>query len=277
MININKLNFAYAGGSLVLDALSAEFPPGMVHAILGSNGAGKSTLLNLMAGLVRPSQGQMTVGNADPFAREPATLADIAMLPEELPQSRLDIRAHADLYAPFWPRFSRELFEDILQCFDVPVGQPMSALSFGQHKKALLAFVLATRARLLLLDEPLNGLDIDAKAELRRLLLDAVSEDSTLIIATHNVREFEGLLDHVSILCRQRFVLHADIHALSEKLAFVTGRETPSNTIHAEPRAGGYAYLLPGDGRHTQPDLELLYQAVLANPDRFTLAGDIQS
>lgn len=274
MIRIDKMNFSYGTAAPMLRRLSASFAAGSIHGILGSNGAGKTTLLKLLAGLAKPCSGSVSINGADPFRRDPATLSSIAMLADEVPGSRLDIHQYARLYGRFHAGFSMETFRASLSRFDVDAGRPLRSLSHGERKKALLAFLVSTGARLLLLDEPTNGLDIAAKATLRAVLVDYLEADRAVIIATHNVRELEGMFDHVSILDHGRLALHASVHDLSQTLTFATGTQAPRQALYAERRAGRFAYLLAGaDPHHARADLELLFRAVLENPERFAAMG----
>jgi ABC-2 type transport system ATP-binding protein len=274
MIRIDTMNFSYGTDAPVMRRLSASFASGSIHGILGRNGAGKSTLLKLLAGLAKPCSGRVSINGADPFRRDPVTLSNIAMLAEEVPASRLNIREYARLYGRFHAGFSIETFRASMSRFDVDAERPLRSLSLGERKKAMLAFLLSTGARLLLLDEPTNGLDIEAKATLRAVLLDYLEADRTVIIATHNVRELDDMLDHVSILDRGSLALHASVHDLTLSLTFASGAQAPSQALYAERRAGRFAYVLAGaDPRHARADLEILFRAVLQNPEHFAAMG----
>lgn len=276
MLSIKGLTYAYHKDKPVLDNVTAEFGLGMIHGILGRNGAGKSTLLNLLAGISRPQGGDIRLNKSQPCGRQAATLARISLLGQELPCVDMPLAAHARLYAPFWPSFSSTRFKNLKVHFGVDSGKRLSDLSHGQRKKALLCFVLSTGASLLLLDEPTSGLDVEAKAQLRSALLDCAAEGCTVVVATHELRELDGVLDHISILDGTRFQLHAEVHALGEALAFGQGPIVPPGAIHSVSRPGGFAYLMPGNGRATRPDLELLYQAVLTQPQRFDVTGGLK-
>ncbi len=268
MIEIKDLSYSHRAGGHVLQGLSASFAPGLVHALMGANGSGKSTLLHLLSGLARPGCGSVRLDGHDPFARRLATLGDIALLPQMLSPGRLDSRAYGQTYGALWPRFSGSTFFDALDRFAVDPSRPQSCLAPGTLRKARLAFTLATGARVLLLDEPAEGLDIDAKSVLRSLLAEAADPRRTIILATHGIREFEGLVDHVSILGRKRLLLHAPTDVLGTSLLFASGPTPPEDALHSMPRAGGFAFILPGDGRSSRPDLEMLYQAVAAEPGK---------
>ncbi len=273
MLEINHLWFVHGQGEQALQDLTATFPPGLVHAVMGPNGSGKSTLLHLLAGLAQPQRGTVQLAGASPFARTSATLGQIALLPQLLSPDALDSNTYARLHGVLWPRFCMATYEDALGRLGVPGSRLQSTLSTGELRKARIAFTLATGARVLLLDEPADGLDIEAKSALRGLLAEAIDPQRTIVLATHDVREFDGLIDHVSILARQQLLLHIRTDVLGEALLFGSGHTPPAQALHAVPRAGGYAFVLPGDGRITRPDLELLYQAVVAAPEKFAALG----
>ena len=276
MIKLTNVEFFYNKGPQVFECLTAEFCSGMLHGVLGQNGAGKSTLYDLLAGLTSPKSGELLMDRTTPYTRSIKSLSSIALLPEHIPTSKLSIESYAAIYSPFWPLFSQTDFIDKLSKFSVKADVPLPTLSYGQRKKALLAFLLSTGAKCLLLDEPTNGLDIDARAALRDMLLDYIAPDKIVMIATHSLRDFDNLFDHITILNQGRVAIQADVHHLSDSFAFAEGQVVPTEAIHAVRRPGGFAYLLPNNDSHTQPDLELLYQAVLAKPECFTISGGHQ-
>jgi ABC-2 type transport system ATP-binding protein len=166
---------------------------------------------------------------------------------------------------PFYPRFSREVLEACLKDFELTTDLKLNALSMGQKKKVFMIFALAAGTKVLLMDEPTNGLDIPSKSQFRKVVAQYMTEDRTLIIATHQVHDVESLLDHILILSQQKLLLDAAVAEITEKYVFEY--RTPDemeDALYAEPSLQGNAVIAPrkADSAETQVNLELLFNAV---------------
>ena len=173
MIDVQNLGFRYKRrGNPLFANLNLHLPAGTLCGLLGANGAGKSTLLKILAGLSFPQQGRCKVLGHEPGERLPEFLADIFLLPEEFQLPAIEaVRLRSTLRHAVSALRSRTV-RAAAHRTAVPRPQKLNTLSQGQKKKVLLAFGLATQARLMILDEPTNGLDIPSKAQFRRLLID---------------------------------------------------------------------------------------------------------
>jgi ABC-2 type transport system ATP-binding protein len=141
----------------------------------------------------------------------------------------------------------------------------LTALSYGQQKKVLIAFALATNTSLLVLDEPTNGLDIPSKAQFRKLVARALGEERCVIISTHQVRDLDSLIDTVLVLHERRVVLNKTIDQLSEQLSFGTAPvgTAAADALYAEVAARGQQVIRPNHaGAYSKVDLELLFNAL---------------
>ena len=221
MIKIDNLSFKY-GKKEVLNDISMKLEAGKIYGLLGENGVGKTTLLKIISGLQKPWKGSCSVFGEDPFKRTPSFLSRIFYLPEELEfiQNDYSIRYFAKINAPFYPKFDNEKFETILKEFEVEGDKKLNKLSYGQMKKAVLSFAIATNAELLLLDEPSNGLDIPSKTLFRRIIVQHVSDNTCTLISTHQVRDLENLIDPIIILDNKAVLINASLEKISEKLYF---------------------------------------------------------
>ncbi len=269
MIDIQNIQFGYPGKSLIFQDLSFRIKPGSFVGLLGSNGAGKSSLLKLISGLVFPRYGAIRVNDAIPERREPSFLQTIFFVPEEVDTPSAHVIDFANDLRGFYPNFSMDLFRKLLHEFDVPLNK-FKELSFGQKKKAWIALGIAARTRVLILDEPTNGLDIPSKKEFRKLLAGSVGEGCSVIISTHQVRDLENLIDHIMIVDEGQLILYATTHAITKKLSFKRYRsqsETPTH-IYAEHSLMGTIAVLPKEENEEEQilDIELLYNACIANP-----------
>lgn len=266
MIEVKNISFKYAGGhSLVFDDFSLTLKANNIYGLLGKNGTGKSTLLYLIAGLLRPKNGTVCFDSVETKKRRPETLQEIFIVPEEFDLPSMSLRQYVKINASFYPRFSQEVLEACLDDFELSMDVKLNALSMGQKKKVFMAFALATNTKVLLMDEPTNGLDIPSKSQFRKVVAQYMTEDRTLIISTHQVHDVEQLLDHILILSQQKLLLDASVADISEKYTFEY--RTPdqmADALYAEPSLQGNAVIAPrkADSAETQVNLELLFNAV---------------
>ena len=266
MIEANNISFKYAGGShLVFEDFSLKLEQSNIYGLLGKNGTGKSTLLYLISGLLRPQTGSVCYDGIATCKRYPETLSEIFLVPEEFDLPAISFQEYVKINQPFYPRFSHEVLESCLKDFDLSMDVKLNALSMGQKKKVFMAFALATNTKLLLMDEPTNGLDIPSKSQFRKVIAQYMTEDRTLIISTHQVHDVESLLDHILILSPQKLLLNASVAEIQEKYTFEY--RTPAemdDVLYAEPSLQGNAVVAPrkADSPETQVNLELLFNAV---------------
>ena len=189
-VQADQLAFSY-GKEKLFSALDVGLDRGSMYGLLGKNGAGKTTLLRLIAGLLFPQSGSLEVFGEVPADRTPKMLSDIFFLSEEFSLPAMRISEYLKIYAPFYPNFDREVFDQRLKDFDILTDKKLNALSYGQKKKFLLSFGLASNASLCLLDEPTNGLDIPSKSQFRKVVASSLNDDRLFIISTHQVRDME--------------------------------------------------------------------------------------
>ena len=269
MIEVCNISFKYAGGKdLVFDDFSLRLEENNIYGLLGKNGTGKSTLLYLVSGLLRPKKGSVCFDGVETCKRQPETLSEIFIVPEEFDLPAMSLNDYVKINKPFYPRFSQEVLENCLKDFELTTDLKLNALSMGQKKKVFMSFALAAGTKLLLMDEPTNGLDIPSKSQFRKVVAQYMTEDRTLIISTHQVHDVESLLDHIMILSQQKLLLDASVSEITEKYTFEY--RTPDNmddAIYAEPSLQGNAVIAPrkADSPETQVNLELLFNAVTQN------------
>ena len=266
MIEVSNISFKYAGQKdLVFDDFSLTLKQDNIYGLLGKNGTGKSTLLYLISGLLRPAKGSVCFDGVETRKRLPETLQEIFIVPEEFDLPTMSLEEYVKINEPFYPRFSREVLEACLKDFELTTDLKLNALSMGQKKKVFMSFALAAGTKVLLMDEPTNGLDIPSKSQFRKVVAQYMSEDRTLIISTHQVHDVESLLDHILILSPQKLLLDATVADIQEKYTFEY--RTPNemdDVLYAEPSLQGNAVIAPrkADSPETQVNLELLFNAV---------------
>jgi len=267
MIDIQNIDFHYAGSKeKVFEDFSLQLRENNIYGLLGKNGTGKSTLLYLIAGLLRPQRGTVLIDGKKSIGHRPELLEELFIVPEEYDMPALSLDEYVAINAPFYPRFSHEVLRSSLADFELPTNIHLHSLSMGQKKKVLMSFALATGTRLLMMDEPTNGLDIPSKTQFRRAVANNMSEERTLIISTHQVHDVEALLDHILILSRSHLLLNTSVADICQQYSFefrTPGSDT-SDVLYGEPSMQGNAVISPRQAgtAETPLNLELLFNAV---------------
>jgi len=272
MIYFEKVEFSYSSKVKLLSDVNLQLKPGHIHGLLGKNGEGKSTMLKLIAGLLFPGKGKIEVMNFTPCKRNPAMLHDIYFLAEELPEQALSIARFEQVYAPFYPDFNASLFDACLKEFEIPSKDwKMNRLSFGQKKKIFVAFGLATQTKILLMDEPTNGLDIPSKGQFRRMIASTLDENRCVIISTHQVRDLDSLIDNLIIMDNHEIALNETIETITDRLLFRLQDESKAGlpVIYSEDTLRGVYQVCENVNREdSKLDIELLFNAVYTNKKR---------
>lgn len=224
------IRFAWGGSREPwLDVDRLEIETGKLYGLLGRNGAGKTTLIKLLCGGLRPHAGRVELSADgrvfDVADRRPESLREVVFVTESCDLPSIHAEKFGSLAGPFYPRFEMATFLGHLNALDVPTRVVMTQLSFGQRRKVQIAFALATRASLTFLDEPTNGLDVVAQVTLRKLLIEHISDDRSLVVSTHHVREFETVIDEALVLERGRMLAREAVEVLRDTSGF-DGLET---------------------------------------------------
>jgi ABC-2 type transport system ATP-binding protein len=269
MLHIKNLEFRYRKGKPLFDHLDLDLSKGNIYGLLGKNGAGKSTLLKIMTGLLYPQGGSVDLYDDSLQKRLPRTLKEIFFLPEEIYLPDFSTARYMDLYSGFYDRFDRQKMLDMMVEFEVDPSDRLKEMSYGQKKKFIIAFALATNCSLILMDEPTNGLDIPSKSKFRKVVASMLDDTRSIMISTHQVRDLEHLIDPVIIIEQGRIIFEHTLDEISQALSFqrITGDSKPEETIlYGEEMFGGAVRVIPNrTGEASQIDFELLFNAVLHN------------
>jgi len=264
MIQIKNITFGYSRNKLLFSNLSLDIEPGSIYGLLGKNGAGKTTLLKIIAGLRNVHSGSTDVMGYAPSGRDLKYLEQIYFIPEDLYLPSFPIRKYVTQFSGFYPAFDYSAFYEYLDNFEMDADMQLGRISLGQKKKFILSFAIATGTKLILFDEPTNGLDIPSKSVFRKLAASAITSDRTFVISTHQVRELTMLIDSVTILDKGNILVNNKVSAIAEKYAFLT---LPRNhgrpdILYSEDHIDGIkAIILNNEKLETFVDLELLFNA----------------
>lgn len=267
MIKVNNLAFSY-GKDQVLKNINLTLEDGKIYGLLGENGVGKTTLLTLLCGLKKTQVGSIDADGANPYDREPSLLEQMFYLPDDVAPIYDKAYSWAKSRGKFWSNFSLDKFVEIMNDFENDVNQKLSAMSTGQLKKTYISFALACSTKYLFLDEPTNGLDIPSKSQFRSSILKYTSEDSTIVISTHQVRDLENVIDPIIILDRQDVLLNASLEEISRKLFFDYGTELHRESLYSEQLPGGFIQVYPNVlNQDSKVNIEALFNAVHKNKE----------
>lgn len=262
MIDIDNITFSY-GSNVVLKNITMHLEEGKIYGLLGENGVGKTTLLTLLCGLKKVKSGHIEIDGHIPFNREPSFLSLEYFLSDEVAPMPAEAEKFASSYGRFWEKFDMSKFLELMQIFETDPKQKMNRMSFGQLKKTYISFALACNCKYLFMDEPTNGLDIPSKAQFRKAVTKYTSEDSTLLISTHQVRDLENIIDPIIILDRQDVLLNATVAEIADKLTFDYSNEKNPHALYSEMTPGGsvQVYLNTGD-EESKVNIEALFNTV---------------
>jgi len=269
MIQINNLSFSYSKNN-VFRNLSLSLSKGNIYGLLGQNGVGKTTLLKLLSGLLRSEEESCMVNGYHPYKRQPEFLKDVYYLPEEPACPHGTVARYAKNNGSFYPSFDKDLFYEFLERFEVQPEKRFRDLSAGQQKKAYVSYALALNTKILLLDEPSNGMDIPSKTVLRSIVAGQINEERFIIISTHQVRDLENLIDPIIILDRKDVLLHASIEEIAQKVCFINAADKQDDALYCEETPLGYSLVKANTaGIDTKVNLETLFNAVLMHKEWF--------
>lgn len=217
-VELDDLRFAFSKRR-VLNGVSFAVQPGSVFALLARNGEGKTTIVRCLLGQLRPAAGIVRVLGRDPWRKRPLLMRDIGVTPEapdappdRTPQQVLDFCWRID------PEWDRDTALERLERLRIPIGQQISSLSRGQKAQLHLAIALASRPKLLVLDDPTLGLDALARRELyEELIGDLADRGTTVLLTTHDLDGVERLADRVAVLHQGTIVAEADLDELKRE------------------------------------------------------------
>ena len=213
------------GDFKALDDLSLTVPKGAVYGLVGPNGAGKSTAIRHLVGVYRQDAGEVTLDGV-PIYENPEQKMRIGSIPDDIfyfPAATLEeMRKY---YAGIYKDFDHELFERLYEVFKLPKKSPIRRFSKGMQKQAAFHLTICTRPDVLILDEPVDGLDPVMRRQVWNLILsDVAARQTTVLISSHNLRELEDICDHVGIMDHGKMLIErslADMQGATHKLQMV--------------------------------------------------------
>ncbi len=254
-------------GFKALDGLTMTVPKGSVYGLVGPNGAGKSTAIRCLLGVYRPDAGEITM-EGQTIYENPEVKGRIGSIPDEIfffPSATLeDMRK---FYRGMYPNFDDALFERLYEVFQLPKKMPIRRFSKGMQKQAAFHLQLCTRPEVLVLDEPVDGLDPVMRRQVWSLILSEVAQHgTTVLISSHNLRELEDICDHVGIMDHGKMLLEkslADMQGATHKLQIVGEIPQGLDVLHESSSGRLTTLIVRGKAE------EIEAKAMLANASYF--------
>ena len=224
------------GKCKALDDLTMTVPKGCVYGLVGPNGAGKSTAIRLMTGIYRPDSGEITLEGM-PVYENPENKVRMGYIPDDIfyfPSASMD--EMKSFYKGIYPKFDEELYEKLFEVFQLPRKGQIRRFSKGMQKQAAFHLSLCCHPEVLILDEPVDGLDPVMRRQVWSLIMsDVASNGTTVLISSHNLRELEDVCDHVGIMDHGKMLLErslADMQGATHKLQIVGDLPVGLDVLH---------------------------------------------
>lgn len=224
-----------------LNGLNISVPRGAVYGLVGPNGAGKSTLIRHLAGIYRQDSGEALI-DGQPVFENPAVKKRIAYIPDDVFYfAQSNVRELARFYQGMYPSFDRERFESLRDVFGIDDKKPIRKLSKGMQKQAAFWVALSQMPEVVILDEPVDGLDPVMRRQVWSLLMSDVAErGTTVLVSSHNLRELEDVCDYVGIMDKGQMLIERELADLQQNIvkiqvAYPEGKGLPEglNIIHS--------------------------------------------
>lgn len=222
MIQVNNVVKTF-DGFRALDGLTMSVEGGSIYGLVGPNGAGKSTILRHIMGVYRPDSGSILV-DGQPVYENPAVKGRMAWIPDDLYYFlSASTRDMMRFYRGLYPQFDDKRYQALRDAFPaVDEAQPIRRLSKGMQKQSAFWLALSCRPDVLVLDEPVDGLDPVMRRQIMRMILDDVAEHgTTVLVSSHNLRELEDICDHVGIMHQGKMLLERSLSALQDNMVKV--------------------------------------------------------
>lgn len=253
-------------GFRALDGADMSVKKGAIYGLVGPNGAGKSTLLRHLTGIYRQNEGTVKIEGEDVY-ENPKVKAKFAFIPDDIFYfMQADTLEMKRFYQGIYPRFDEKMFNRLMEYFPtIDPKKSIRSLSKGMQKQVAFWLAVCTRAELLILDEPVDGLDPVMRRQIWSIIMADVSEyDTTVIVSSHNLRELEDVCDHVGIMHKGKIIIErslSDLQGSVCKIQAAFQAEMPTlpegfEVLHMSNTGRVYTLIVKGDPKEARLQLE---------------------
>ena len=246
-------------GLKALDGITLNVEKGSVYGLVGPNGAGKSTIIKHLTGVYKADSGEVLI-NDEPVYENPKVKEKISYIPEDLFFiNRASVNQMMKFYRNIYKNFEMERFEKLKEVFtSININKPICKLSKGMQKQAAFWLTICCNPEIIILDEPVDGLDPVMRRQVWSLLLQDVAErNTTVLVSSHNLRELEDVCDTVGILSKGKMILEKSLSSLQGsviKYQVVYSGEAPDlkdklDILHVQNNGSVFNYIIRGEGK----------------------------
>lgn len=252
-------------GFRALDGMTMTVPKGSVYGLVGPNGAGKSTIIRHLTGIYRQDSGEILIDGA-PVFENPQVKGRIAYIPDDIFYfANASIREMAQFYRSVYPQFDTERFNKLADIFKLDPKRQMRRLSKGMQKQAAFWAAISLKPEILILDEPVDGLDPVMRRQIWSIIMSDVAENgTTVLVSSHNLRELEDVCDHVGIMNHGKVMIERSLEDLQEnivkiQLALPDGGSLPEglDVLHASSTGRIHSLIMRGSAAELEEKLSV--------------------
>jgi ABC-2 type transport system ATP-binding protein len=218
MIQMREINKTFEKQPAVND-VNLTIEKGSIYGLIGSNGAGKTTIIKLLAGIYKQDSGEVLLDGTSIYEHEElkAKFFYISDQPYFFPQ--YTVKQMAQFYKSIYPSWNESRFIKLAEVFEFSMNKKLHTFSKGVQRQAAFWLALSTMPEILILDEPMDGLDPVARKKVKNLLIqDVADREMTILISSHNLREIEDICDHIGILHKGTLLLEKDLDDLKSDI-----------------------------------------------------------
>ena len=260
-------------GFRALDGANMFVKKGAIYGLVGPNGAGKSTLLRHLTGIYRQNEGTVTI-DGEPIYENPGIKAKFAFIPDDIFYfMQADTIEMKRFYQGIYPKFDEQMFERLKEYFPtIDPKKNIRSLSKGMQKQVAFWLAVCTRPELLILDEPVDGLDPVMRRQIWSIIMADVSEhETTVIVSSHNLRELEDVCDHVGIMHKGKIMFErslSDLQGSVCKIQAAFQAEMPKlpegfEVLHMSNTGRVYTLIVKGDPAEAKRQLEKMHPMLI--------------
>lgn len=267
MIKVNAVT-KYFDDYKVLDEISLNVRKGTIYGLIGPNGAGKTTVINHINGVLRPESGEITIGGEKIYENDKVKRKILNIADDWFYYGTFTIKEMAKFYADVYPDFNWERYEGIKQIFKIDEKRQIRKLSKGMKKQVAFWLSLSAMPEVLMLDEPLDGLDpVMRKQVLNLVIADVADREMTVLVSSHNLRELEDICDWVGIIHKGKMVIEKPLDDLKgnvHKYQVVFGENGMSelcngdDVLHVSNTGAVYNIIIRGSADETDAKIRAL-------------------
>ena len=260
-------------GFRALDGANMFVKKGAIYGLVGPNGAGKSTLLRHLTGIYRQNEGTVTI-DGEPIYENPGIKAKFAFIPDDIFYfMQADTMEMKRFYQGIYPKFDEQMFERLKEYFPtIDPKKNIRSLSKGMQKQVAFWLAVCTRPELLILDEPVDGLDPVMRRQIWSIIMADVSEhETTVIVSSHNLRDLEDVCDHVGIMLKGKIMIErslSDLQGSVCKIQAAFQAEMPKlpegfEVLHMSNTGRVYTLIVKGDPAEAKRQLEKMHPMLI--------------